>query len=201
MTLLRSLDTAASGLSAQRVRLEVASENLANATTTRTPEGGPYRRKEVVLESTRSEAAFGPSEASGSSVSVGEVREDQRGPRLLYEPGHPDADANGYVAYPNVSVIEEMVDMITASRAYEAGLTAAGNTIQMAERALEIGRWPRPGRCFRSCRTGRNRGGGRFDANGARHRRDPRGDDRAREGRHLPALRGPGQKPRDRSLS
>ncbi len=140
MSLLRSLDTTASGLTAQRMRLEVASENLSNATTTRTPEGGPYRRKEVVLEATRSEGGLDAAEDDSSTVSVSEVRGDQRPPRLVYEPGHPDADGNGYVAYPNVSVIEEMVDMITASRAYEAGLTAAGNTIQMAERALEIGR-------------------------------------------------------------
>ncbi len=129
MNLLRIMDSVSSGLSAQRTRMEVASANLANAQTTRTPEGGPYRRQDVVLASNGEDG-----------VKVAEIRKDQSPPRLQYDPGHPDADERGMVAYPNVSVVEEMVDMITASRAYEAGLTALSTSTAMADSALEIGR-------------------------------------------------------------
>ncbi len=142
MNLLDSMKVSASGLAAQRTRMQVASANLANASTTRTPEGGPYKRRDVVFESTAPDGDLAAGDAGGAinEVQVAEVVEDQAAPRLEYDPGHPDADANGYVAYPNVSVVEEMVDMITASRAYEAGLTSLETTVSMAERALEIGR-------------------------------------------------------------
>jgi flagellar basal-body rod protein FlgC len=133
MNLLDSMKVAASGLSAQRTRMQVASSNLANASTTRTPDGGPYQKRGVAFESVETDDGIG-------MVEVAEIREDGRPPRLEYDPGHPDADAAGYVALPNVSVVEEMVDMITASRAYEAGLTSLETTVSLAERALEIGR-------------------------------------------------------------
>lgn len=133
MKLLSLMDTVATGLSAQRTRMEVASSNMANAHTTRTAEGGPYRRRDVVVASRE--------EGGGvAGVEVAEIRSDPSEPRREYDPGHPDADASGYVAYPNINVVEEMVDMITASRAYEAGVTAMRTATNMAERALGIGR-------------------------------------------------------------
>jgi flagellar basal-body rod protein FlgC len=126
--LFSSIEASASGLAAQRTRMNVASSNLANAQTTRTEDGGPYKRHDVVLT------------AEEEGVKVSEIREDQAPPRMEYDPGHPDANAEGYVAYPNVNVVEEMVDMITASRAYEAGITAMNTAVSMSERALSIGR-------------------------------------------------------------
>jgi flagellar basal-body rod protein FlgC len=142
-----AMEVSASGLSAQRTRMNVASSNLANAGTTRRADGpGPYRRKDVVLTTAPTATAEGadPVRASGDGpafeVKVAAIQEDQRPPRMEFDPGHPDADANGYVAYPNVNVVEEMVDMITASRAYEAGVTAIDSAVSMAERALTIGK-------------------------------------------------------------
>ncbi len=135
MKLLGLMDTVASGLSAQRTRMEVASSNMANAHTTRTSDGpGAYQRREVVLAS----RADGTDGVAG--VDVAEIRKDTSAPRLEYDPGHPDANSEGYVEYPNINVVEEMVDMITASRAYEAGITAMRTASSMAERALNIGR-------------------------------------------------------------
>ena len=145
MDFFTAMEVSASGLAAQRTRMNVASSNLANVSTTRTPEGGPYKRRDVVLES----ATLGPDlagqQAGGFSdavrgVQVSGISQDAEAPRLEHDPGHPDADANGYVAYPNVNMVEEMVDMITASRAYEAGISALGSAVDMAERALGIGR-------------------------------------------------------------
>lgn len=145
MDFFSAMEVSASGLATQRTRMNVASSNLANATTTRTPEGGPYKRKDVVVES----APLGPNlagqQAGGFSdavrgVQVASIVDDTTAPRLAHDPGHPDADARGYVAYPNINVVEEMVDMITASRAYEAGISALGTAVNMAERALGIGR-------------------------------------------------------------
>ncbi len=144
MDFFRAMEVSASGLHAQRTRMNVASSNLANASTTRTAEGGPYKRRDVVLTS-RAMAADALGNVSQADravrgVAVDEIIEDTSPPKLEYDPGHPDADENGYVAYPNVSAIEEMVDMITASRAYEAGITTLTTAVQMAERALSIGR-------------------------------------------------------------
>jgi flagellar basal-body rod protein FlgC len=139
--LFKAIEVSASGLSAQRERMNVASANLANAQTTRTEEGGPYRRRDVVLAA--KSMSYGDVEGKTNGVSgveVQEIREDQNPPRLEFDPGHPDANAEGYVAYPNVNVVEEMVDMITASRAYEAGITALDSAVSMSERALGIGR-------------------------------------------------------------
>jgi flagellar basal-body rod protein FlgC len=145
MDFFTAMEVSASGLATQRTRMNVASSNLANASTTRSPEGGPYKRKDVVVES----APLGPDLAGGLAggfsdavrgVQVATVVDDTAAPRLEHDPGHPDADPRGYVAYPNVNVVEEMVDMITASRAYEAGISALGTAVSMAERALGIGR-------------------------------------------------------------
>ena len=136
MDFFRAMDISASGLSAQRTRLNVASSNLANVQTTRTPEGGPYRRRDVVLSARRRD----PGGATGmAGVAVERIQEDHSPPRLEFDPGHPDANADGYVAYPNVNLVEEMVDMITASRAYQAGIAALGTAVTMAERAISIG--------------------------------------------------------------
>ena len=122
------VDISASALSAQRQRMDLIAQNIANAETTRTPEGGPYRRQQVV---------FTLDDQGG--VEVTQVVEDPRPPRLVYQPGHPDADAAGYVALPNVNLVEEMVDMISAMRSYEANVTAINAAKTMAQRALDLG--------------------------------------------------------------
>jgi flagellar basal-body rod protein FlgC len=135
MDIFRAMEVSASGLAVERTRMNVASANLANAETTRGVDGGPYKRKDVVVQARPT--------AEGSAVfeaHVAEVAEDQRAPRLEHDPGHPDADAQGMVALPNVNVVEEIVDMITATRAYEAGVTAMKSATAMADSALGIGR-------------------------------------------------------------
>ena len=127
------IDVSASGLAAQRRRLEVIAENLANAETTRTAEGGPYRRKQVIFSEALDAAAEG-------GVEVEEISEDLSPGKRVYQPGHPDANDEGYVELPNVSVMQEMVDMIGATRAYEANVTALNATKSMIRRALDIGR-------------------------------------------------------------
>lgn len=144
MDFFTAMEVSASGLAAERTRMNVASSNLANVNTTQTEEGGPYRRRSVTLGSVDADLTMGtqaPGAFDGAvkAVEVQGVEEDQGPPRLEYDPGHPDADINGYVALPNINVIEEMVDMITASRAYEAGITALDTAVAMAERATEIG--------------------------------------------------------------
>jgi flagellar basal-body rod protein FlgC len=140
-----ALEISASGLTAERMRMDVTSENLANAQTTRTAAGGPYRRKEVVLQQQAGGAAgFGAqlSTAMGSSrpggVEVAAIAEDPTAPRRVYDPGHPDADAQGYVAMPNVDSVTEMVDLIAASRAYEANVTAMQTSKQMLSKTLDL---------------------------------------------------------------
>jgi flagellar basal-body rod protein FlgC len=135
-----AMEVSASGLSAERTRMNVAASNLANAQTTQSAGGGPYRRRDVVLASTGvpgTDAAFGQ---AVQGVQVAQIRQDAAPPRLEYDPGHPQANAQGYVAYPNINPVEEMVDMITASRAYEAGITTMSTATNMAERALGIGK-------------------------------------------------------------
>ncbi len=136
-----AMEVSASGLSAQRTRMNVASSNLANAQTTQGANGGAYKRRDVVMASTAVPEAKGTQyEAYVRGVAVQQITEDQKAPRLEYDPGHPHANAEGYVAYPNINPVEEMVDMITASRAYEAGITTMSTAVNMAERALGIGR-------------------------------------------------------------
>lgn len=145
MTIFKSFDIAATGMSAQRTRMNVAASNLANQNTTRTPEGGPYRRRDVVLEATPlgndgREIGKGLGDGEPMGVRVAQVVESQDPPRLIHDPGHPDADENGYVQLPNISSIKEMVNMMGAARAYEAGTSVMQTVKQMAEQALRIGR-------------------------------------------------------------
>ena len=128
-----SIDVSASGLSAQRKRLDVVAENLANSETTRTAEGGPYRRKKIVF----SEALDAVGEGG---VAATEVVDDTTPAKRVHDPGHPDADADGYVELPNVNVVEEMAEMISATRSYEANVTALNAVKAMIRRALDIGR-------------------------------------------------------------
>jgi flagellar basal-body rod protein FlgC len=140
-----TLAISASGLRAERLRLDVIASNLANANTTRTPEGGPYRRRNVVLVTEALEDDFAATvealaeEGARQGVAVAEVIEDPTPPRQVFDPGHPDANADGYVAYPNVNPMAEMVDLLAATRAYEANVQAVNATKRMAEAALSIG--------------------------------------------------------------
>jgi len=134
-----SLDIAASGLSAERTRMGTIASNLANARTTETADGGPYRRVDPVFTAVPVSRG-GSIERGASFVRVREVRQDDRPPQLVYDPGHPNADGDGYVEYPNVNVVEEMVNMITASRAYEAGVASIESIKSMARSAMGIGR-------------------------------------------------------------
>jgi flagellar basal-body rod protein FlgC len=136
-----AMEVSASGLAAERTRINVAASNLANAQTTQAAGGGPYKRKDVVVASAEVPGTQGTPFASAvKGVAVQQITQDTAPPRLEYDPGHPNADAKGYVAYPNINPVEEMVDMITASRAYEAGITTMSTAVNMAERALGIGR-------------------------------------------------------------
>ncbi|MGB9619112.1 MAG: flagellar basal body rod protein FlgC [Armatimonadota bacterium] len=132
---LSSIDISASGLFAQRARLDAIASNIANATTTRTSGGGPYRRQVVVLR-----ADTDPDTTEPRGVVVDAVVQSSDPPKMIYEPSHPDAGPDGMVAMPNVNIVEEMVDMISATRAYEANVQAIVAARVMAAKALEIGR-------------------------------------------------------------
>lgn len=145
MSFFDSLSISSSGLSSQRLRMNLISSNLANANTTRTPEGGPYRRKELVVQAAPFATEFTRLVGSGergspAGVKVVDIVADQRAPVTKFDPGHPDADGEGYVAYPNINVIEEMVNMMTAARSYEANVAAVTTAKSMVAKALEIGR-------------------------------------------------------------
>lgn len=145
MSLDQAFAISASGLDAQRARLAVISSNLANVQSTRTPEGGPYRRRDVVFSAApvgeRFDAALSQHlEDAERGVEVSAVVVDPRPFKTLFDPSHPDADADGYVRYPNVNPMEEMVNMMSALRSYEANVTALNATKTMAIKALEIGR-------------------------------------------------------------
>ncbi len=146
MSFFKAMNISSSGLAAQRIRMNVLSSNLANANTTRTPEGGPYKREDVV---------FAANPASGSpfegfldedtgtqlkKVQVVDIHKDTKAPRRVLDPSHPDADADGYVSMPNIQVMSEMVNMIAATRAFEANTTALNASKSMANTAIEIGR-------------------------------------------------------------
>ncbi len=145
MGLFDAIDIAGSGLTAERLRMDVTAENLANAQTTRGPDGQPYRRKEVVLQ--QRDGAFGAAlgaamgrggSAAGAGVEVAAIQEDTGPPRLVHDPGHPDANAEGYVAMPNVNPVVEMVDLISAQRGYEANVTAIQTAKSMFAKTLDI---------------------------------------------------------------
>lgn len=133
MGIFSSFDISASGLSAQRTRLDVIAGNIANAETTRTAEGGPYARRQVVF----AEALKG---SVGAGVEVVGVAVDPAPPNVVHDPGHPDAGPDGYVALPNVNVIEEMTDMVAATRSYEANVAAINAAKSMFQSALDLGR-------------------------------------------------------------
>ena len=130
-----AMEISASALTAERTRMNQISSNLANANSTRTAEGGPYRRKDAVFATMLDEA----NAKKSGGVEVVAVIEDQSAPRLQYDPGHPDAKPDGYVAYPNVNVVEEMADMISATRTYEANVTTMKAGMDMQMKALTIG--------------------------------------------------------------
>ena len=134
MSFLNSFDISASGMSAQRVRMDIAAENIANVDTTRTEAGGAYKRKDVVLES------FGERSFQQALRNVQGVITDDREMKRVYNPNHPDADAQGYVNYPNVDILKETVDSMSATRSYEANVTALNAMKTMAQRALDIGK-------------------------------------------------------------
>ncbi len=152
MGMFSTINTAATGLTAQRTRLDVIAENIANVNSTRTEQGGPFRRKRVIFQS-RAENPYwkGPfvpeflDNGGGRGVKIVSIEEDRdTKPRLVYDPGHPDAilsgPRKGYVEYPNVNIVNEMVDMISASRSYEANVAVIDGSKSMFTKALEIGR-------------------------------------------------------------
>ena len=147
MAFMDSLNISGSGLTAQKLRMQMVAQNLANAQTTRTEGGGPYRRKLVVLTERNAQGAF--TSALNASIGGGDtvagveaaaIAEDADDFKLEYDPSHPDANEDGYVLLPNVNTVEEMVDIMSASRLYEANVTAFNAMKEMAAKALEIGR-------------------------------------------------------------
>ncbi len=144
MDLISSMEISASGLGAQRTRLNVIAMNLANAYTTRTSEGGPYQRRVTVFEAVPLQTAFAKrlSDAIGRPVRGVEVAGVARVPRFkrVYDPNHPDADKQGYVMLPDINIVEEMTNLVTANRTYEANVTAFNAAKSMAMKALELGK-------------------------------------------------------------
>jgi flagellar basal-body rod protein FlgC len=140
MSLFAALQVSSSGMSAQRTRAEMLVENMANAETTRTPEGGPYRRKDVVFTSDVQASPFSAvfQNELGTGVRVADVVQDNRDPELRYQPGHPDANASGYVAFPRMNPAEEMVDLLNASRSYQANVSAISAVKDMINHSLDI---------------------------------------------------------------
>ena len=146
--MLEILKTAGSALTAQRLRMDVIASNLANAEATSTPEGGPYKRERVVFAPMLHDSMNKLSDGSNATVNgpasggveVKGVIQDDEEPRMVYDPTHPDANDDGFVAYPNVDLVTEMTDMLSASRSYEANITVLNVAKNMAQRALELGR-------------------------------------------------------------
>lgn len=147
MSFFGSLDTSASGLTAQRLRLDVIAQNMANVNTTRTESGGAYKRKSVVFEQIQNEGANSFAgvlnekvQNGNNGVRVAAIIEDNSEGSLVYNPTHPDANSEGYVEMPNVNIVDEMVNMISASRAYEANINSFNSMKSMFTKALEIGK-------------------------------------------------------------
>lgn len=138
--ILSGIQSTSAALEAERTRLDVISENIANAHTTRGPDGKPYQRQVVVFESALQQAIGTANETQTPTLQVARIDKDPRPPIMVYEPGHPDADANGMVAMPNINLHEEMADMIAASRAFEANLAVIKNSRAMALQTLAIGK-------------------------------------------------------------
>ena len=140
MNLLDTLQITASGLTAQRLRLQTVASNMANARTTRTDEGGPYKKQLPILQAVQDDPFGNDLQQAMAQVEIMGVVESNDPPVMVHDPGHPDADEEGYVAYPNVNVLEEMVDLMTTARTYEANANVLEVTEGMASNALEIGR-------------------------------------------------------------
>ncbi len=140
MSLFSALQVSASGMSAQRTRAEMLVENMANAETTRTPEGGPYRRKDVVFSTDVQASPFSAvfQRELGQGVRVADIITDDRPPEMRYIPGHPDADANGYVAFPHMNPAEEMVDLLNASRSYQSNVAAMSAVKDMLNKSIDL---------------------------------------------------------------
>src|SRR6185312_14478355 len=147
MSLCNAISISASGMAAQRTRAEIITENLANADTTRTPEGGPYKRKDAIFTTAPAPYSFSDalSAAAGVSllgssdgVAVSDITIDERDPERRYIPGHPDADADGYVAFPRVDPAEEMVDLMSASRGYQANVAAISAVKDMIAHSIDL---------------------------------------------------------------
>jgi len=142
MSLFSALSVGSSGMSAQRQRAELLVENMANAETTRTPEGGPYRRKDAVFETTSVTSPFASIFSSElqsvGGVGVSEIVVDQSDPERRYMPGHPDADKDGYVALPKINIAEDMVDLMGAARGYEANISAISAVKDMIQRSIDL---------------------------------------------------------------
>ena len=145
MDFFSSMRVSASGLDAQMKRMNTISSNIANAETTKSEAGGPYKRKDPVFAAQTDRESFGEilqnqMDDHVQGVQVEEIHEDTKPPRMVYNPSHPDANAEGYVAMPNVNTVEEMANMISAQRSYEANVSAMNSAKSMAQKALEIGR-------------------------------------------------------------
>lgn len=142
LPLLSGVQSTSTALEAERIRMEVITQNIANANTSRGPDGKPYQRQEVVFEAMLNRQLTGASalEAGSKGVMVSRITKDSSPPRLVYNPGHPDANPQGMVAMPNINVHEEMVDMIAASRSFEANLAVVKNARSMALQTLSIGK-------------------------------------------------------------
>ncbi len=148
MSFFKSMEVSSSGLAAQRLRMNLLSSNLANANTTRGDDGGPYRRRDAVFSAVPTGNLFedyltGGKGSDGTQlrkVQVVDIHQDTKEPRRMFDPSHPDADNQGFVSMPNIQVMTEMVNMIAATRAYEANATALNEAKQMAVKSLEIGR-------------------------------------------------------------
>jgi flagellar basal-body rod protein FlgC len=143
MSLLSALSVSASGLTAQRTRAELLVENLANSETTRTPDGGPYRRKDAVFTSAPQGSPFSAECQTqmgyfSNGVEVADIFEDTRDPEMRYQPGHPDADSSGYVAYPRMNPAEDMVDLMAATRGYDANVSAMSAVKDMIQRSIDL---------------------------------------------------------------
>ena len=140
MSLFSAMAVSASGMAAERTRAELLVENLANAETTRTPEGGPYRRKDAVFASQPMATSFASLFESHlqEGVAVQEISVDQRDPERRYLPGHPDAGADGYVAFPRINPAEDMVDLVSASRSFEANVAAISSVKDMIKRSIDL---------------------------------------------------------------
>jgi flagellar basal-body rod protein FlgC len=141
LTILTGISSSSPALNAERIRLEVIAQNIANANTTRGPDGRPYQRQQVLFETVLNQQRSGQmGTAQPTSIQVASIQKDSRPPRVLHAPGHPDADAHGDVAVPNIDIHEEMADLLTASRAFEANLAVIKNSKALALQALSIGK-------------------------------------------------------------